>query len=111
MVDNYGAIERAATEEHALTYMVHNSIAAQDSHNLFTCIEESLTASARTAQYAESDSYTFRRRDVPGALQAGDDNEKQRDGLMFLWSIINRITSMRTATLSVLIDKSLTYLD
>jgi hypothetical protein len=85
--------------------MFHNSRASQDSFNLFTCLEASLTASARTALYAESDSYTFRRGDVIGAVQGGDDNEKRRDGLMFLWAIINRSTSMTTATLSVLIDQ------
>jgi hypothetical protein len=104
-IDNYGTITREAVEDHALTYMFHNSRAAQDSHNLFTCLESSLTASARTALYAESDSYTMRRGDVVGAVQGGDDNEQRRDGLMFLYAIINRTTSMTTATLSVLIDQ------
>jgi hypothetical protein len=105
MIDNYGTIERTSTEEHALTYMFHNSRAAQDSHNLFTCLKASLTVSARTALYAESDLYTFRRGDVPGALQGGDDNEKQKEGLMLVWLIINRSTSMTTAKLSELIDQ------
>jgi hypothetical protein len=42
---------------------------------------------------------------VVGAVAGGDNNEKRRDGLMFLWAINNRTTSMTTATLSVLIDQ------
>jgi hypothetical protein len=105
IIDNYGTMTRAAVDTHARTYMFHNTRAAQDSHNMFTCLEASLTASACTALYAESDTYTYRRGTVVGAVPGGDDNEKRRDGLMFLWAIINRTTSMTTATLSVLIDQ------
>jgi hypothetical protein len=104
-LDNYGTITREATNNHALTYMFHDTRAAQDSHNLFCCLESSLTASARASLYAESDVYTFRRGDVPGAAPGGVDDERRRDGLMFLWAIINRTTAMTTATLSVLIDQ------
>jgi hypothetical protein len=105
ILDNYGTITREATNNHSLGYMFHNTRAAQDSHNLFCCLEASLTNSARASLYAESDTYTFRRGDVPGAAPGGDDEERRRDGLMFLWSIINRTTAMTTATLSVLIDQ------
>jgi hypothetical protein len=105
IIDNYGTMTRAAVDTHARTYMFHNTQAAQDSHNKFTCLEASLTASARTALYAESETYTYRHGDVVGAVAGGDNNEKRRDGLMFLWALINRTTSMTTATLSVLIDQ------
>jgi hypothetical protein len=105
IIDNYGTVTKEATHQHALTYMFHNSRAAQDSHNMFCCLEASLSASARTALYAENDTYTYRRGDVPGAIAGGDNNEKQRDGLMFSWTIINRTTAMTTATVSVIIDQ------
>jgi hypothetical protein len=85
--------------------MFHNSRAAQDSYNMFACLEASLTTSARTSLYAKISTYTFRRGDVPVVVVGGDDNEKRSHGLLFLWSIINRTTSMTTATLSILIDQ------
>jgi hypothetical protein len=46
-----------------------------------------------------------RKRYIHLAVPGGDNNEKRRDRLMFLWIIINRTTAMTTATLSVLIDQ------
>jgi hypothetical protein len=39
--------------------------------------------------YAEQDKYTIRQGNVPNALPGGDPEERRRDGLMFLWCIIN----------------------
>jgi hypothetical protein len=63
----------------------------RNSGNLFHCLEASLTTEARATLYAESTTYTFRRGDHP-ALMVGvaDPEERRRDGLMFLWAVINR---------------------
>jgi hypothetical protein len=55
--------------------MYHNWRAAKDSHIMFCCLEALLSESARIAIYAESDTYTFRRGGVPGAVPGGDGNE------------------------------------
>jgi uncharacterized protein HemY len=78
---------------------------AQDSFNLYMCLEASLSTEARIAAYAESNTYTFRRGLVPGAVAGGDANERRRDGLMLLWTIINRTTEMTMATISVLMEQ------
>jgi hypothetical protein len=104
-IDKYGTMTRAAVNTHARIYMFHNTSATQNSHNMFICLKTSLTASARTTLYVESDTYTYRRGYVSGAVAGGANNEKRRDGLTFLWAIINHTTSMTTATLSVLIDQ------
>jgi hypothetical protein len=41
IIDNYGTMTRAAVDTHARTYMFQNTRAAQDSHNMFTCLEAS----------------------------------------------------------------------
>jgi hypothetical protein len=81
--------------------------AALDSNNLFHCLEASLTTEARATLYAESATYTYRRGDIAAHMvQPGaEDEEKRRDGLMFLWSIINRTTAKTTATITVLLKQ------
>jgi hypothetical protein len=105
IIENYGTITGASAQAKALTYMFHENRSAQDSHNLFMCLEASLSTEARITIYSESTSYTFRRGDVAGAVAGGDDKEKRRDGLMMLWTIINRTTAMTTATISVLLEQ------
>jgi hypothetical protein len=56
---------------------------AQDSHNMFCCLDASLSASARTEIYAESDTYTFRRGAVPGTVPGVKNSKKHRGGLIF----------------------------
>jgi hypothetical protein len=72
----------------------------------FTCLEASLTTEARATLYAESITYTFRRGDHPALMVAGaDPEERRRDGLMFLWAVINRTTAKTTATITVLLKQ------
>jgi hypothetical protein len=105
IVENYGTVTMATTRTKALTYMFSDTRQAQDSFNLYMCLEASLSTEARIAVYAESNTYTFQRGMVPGAVAGGDPNEQRRDGLMLLWTIVNRTTAMTTATISVLMEQ------
>jgi hypothetical protein len=105
VVENYGTVTMATTRTKALTYMFSDTRQAQDSFNLYMCLEASLSTEARIAVYAESNTYTFQRGMVPGAVAGGDPDEQRRDGLMLLWTIINRTTAMTTATISVLMEQ------
>jgi hypothetical protein len=107
-IDNYGVLSYASIEAHANTYMFRETRAAQDSHNCFCCLEASLTKDARTTLYAERDKYTIRRSTllaaVAGAnIPAGDPNERRRDGLLFLWCILDRTTAKTNATISTIV--------
>ena len=108
-IDNYGVLSFESIQAMAHTYMFREVRAAQDSHNCFCCLEASLTKDARTTLYAERDKYTIRR----GTLAAlpdgvniphgGDVNERCRDGLLFLWCILDRTTAKPNATISTIV--------
>jgi hypothetical protein len=104
-IEIYGTVSMATAQAKALTYMFANTRQAKDSFNLYMCLEASLSTEARIAAYAESSTYTFQRGQVPGAVAGGDPNEQRRDGLMMLWTIVNRTTAMTTATISVLMEQ------
>jgi hypothetical protein len=106
LLDNYGTITKEQVNQHALGIIFRETRAAQDSSNLFHCLETSLTTEARATLYAESATYTYRRGDHPALmLGAGDPEERRRDGLMFLWAIINLTTAKTTATITVLLKQ------
>jgi hypothetical protein len=108
-IDNYGVLSFESIQAMTHTYMFREVRAAQDSHNCFCCLEASLTKDARTTLYAERDKYTIRR----GTLAAlpdgvniphgGDVNERRRDGLLFLWCILDRTTAKTNATISTIV--------
>jgi hypothetical protein len=108
-IDNYGVLSFESIETMAHTYMFQEVRAAQDSHNCFCCLEASLTKDARTTLYAERDKYTIRRGTLAatpagaGIPQGGDINERRRDGLLFLWCILNRTTAKTNATISTIV--------
>jgi hypothetical protein len=60
-IDNYGVLTYDSIQAMAHAYMFREVRAAQDSHNMFCCLEASLTKDARTTLYAERDKYTLRR--------------------------------------------------
>jgi hypothetical protein len=63
-----------------------------------------LTQEARDTLYAESATYTYRRRDIQVPV-IGNADDKRRDGMMFLWTIINRTTARTNATIAVIIHQ------
>jgi hypothetical protein len=102
-LDNYGVITKEAVRTFVLTYMFQDTRAAQDSHNLYMCLEASLHKEARATLYAESENYTVQRSDVPNALPGGHIEERRRDGVLFLWMIVNRTTAKTNATISTIV--------
>jgi hypothetical protein len=105
VIENYGTVTMAPTRAKALTDMFSNTRQAQDSFNLYMCLEALLTTEARITAYAESNTETFQRVKVPGAIAGGDPDKQRQDGLMLLWTIINCTTAMTTATISVLMEQ------
>jgi hypothetical protein len=105
ILDNYGLLTEVMARDHAQTYMFFYNRAAQDSHNMYHCLEASLTPEARQILYSEQAKYTFRRADATNAPQVpnSDPEEKRRDGLMFLWCIIDRTTATTNATISTIL--------
>lgn len=105
MIENYGSITHQSVINHTNAYAFQNQRAAQDANNLFKCLEASLTEDALNTLYAEKDIYTVQRGDVPSAPIGGNDEEKIRDGVLFLWSIINHTTAKTNATISVIVEQ------
>ena len=105
LTDYYGTINQEAVKNKVLTYAFQDTRNAQDSSNLFQCLEHSLTDDALNTVHAEKESYTITRRDVPQANERGHPTDTFKDGLLFLWTIINRTTARTNATISVIIDK------
>jgi hypothetical protein len=85
------------------TYMFQDLRATQDSHKLFQCLEASVTPETWSVLYLERKKYTIRRGDVPNAIAGGDPEEIRRDGLIYLWCIINRTTTRTNATISTIV--------
>jgi hypothetical protein len=90
VLDNYGLLTEVMTRTHAESYMFFNNRAAQDSHNLYHCLESSLTPEARQILCSEQHKFTFRRADAVNAPVIPNSDpeekrreEKRRDGLMF----------------------------
>jgi hypothetical protein len=104
-IDNYGVLTYDSIQAMAHAYMFREVRAAQDSHNMFCCLEASLTKDARTTW----DKYTLRRGTIaalPAGAQipaGGDVNERRRDGLLFLWCILDRTTAKTNATISTIV--------
>jgi hypothetical protein len=96
MLDHYGMITEAEVVAKYNTYMFQGVTQAQDSHNIQGCLESSLTPEAQLVINADKEKYTVGRGDVPNA-PAGlgtSPEERCRDGLMCLYCIINRTTSI-----------------
>jgi hypothetical protein len=106
IIESYGTLSRESVEAAARAQIFAENRRTQDTINLFTCLEETLSQEARDTLYAESATYTYRRGDVQNNVQPGQDpNEKRRDGMMFLWTIINRTTARTNATSAVIIHQ------
>jgi hypothetical protein len=103
MIDNYGLITEDMVVAHMNTYMFQDIRATQDSHNSFQGLESSVTPETRSVLYAERKKYTIRRGDVPNAIAGGDAEELRRDGLIYLWCIINCTTTTTNATISTIV--------
>jgi hypothetical protein len=106
IIESYGSITRESIDAAAQAQIFAENRNTQDTINLFACLEETLTQEARDTLYAESEGYTYRRGDVQVPAIAGTDpNEKRRDGMIFLWTIINRTTARTNATVTVIIHQ------
>jgi hypothetical protein len=106
LIESYGTLTRQSIDAEARAHIFAENRRTQDTINLFACLEETLNQEARDTMYAESDTYTYRRGDILVPLPAGmDPEEKRRDGVMFLWSIINRTTARTNATIAVIIHQ------
>jgi hypothetical protein len=119
MLRHYGSLSYASVLQQVHSYAFRECRLAQDSKNLLNCLESSLSDDARTTVYAERKNYTIKRGDVDASqaliaaaipVPAGDADDEIRDGVLFLWSIINRTTAKTNATISGIIF-SLTHLD
>ena len=108
-IDNYGVVSYQSVQNKAFSYAFRGQRPNQDSHNCFCCLEASLTKDARTTLYAERDKYTITRGDVmatPAGLTippGGDPTERRRDGLLFLYCILDRTTAKTNATISTIV--------
>lgn len=106
LIDNYGALSDAIVRRHALTYAFQDVRAAQDSANLFTSLELSMTVSAWKTISAEKANFTIKRKELPAAQQIqGQENDEYRDGVLLLWTIINHTTAKTNATISVIVEQ------
>jgi hypothetical protein len=105
MMDHYGMITEAEVAAKYNTYMFQGIRQAQDSHNVQGCLESLLTPEARLVINADKDKYTVRRGDVlNGPTGPGISPEEQRrDGLMYLYCIINRTTAKTHATVTSIV--------
>lgn len=105
MIENYGTITKQSVIDHSLTYAFQNQRTSQDANNLFKCLESSLTEDALNTLYAEKEMYTLRRGDTATAPAGGNAEERFRDGVLFLWSIIDHTSAKTNATISVIIEQ------
>ena len=107
-IDNYGVVSYESVQNKVFSYAFRAQRQNQDSHNCFCCLEASLTKDARTTLYAEREKYTLTRGNVavtPAGLTipAGDPTERRRDGLLFLFCILDRTTAKTNATISTIV--------
>lgn len=108
---NYGTLTYASVLTHVQAYAFTDSRSAQDSTNLFNCLENTLTKEAMATMYAERQLYTLTRAGVvaagiaAGGLIPGADTDEFRDGVLFLWAVINRTTAQTNATISAIINQ------
>ena len=110
ILKNYGTLTHASMLTHANTYAFQESRLAQNSTNLFNCLEATLTKEALATVNAEQHLFTLKRISVvaanpAGAVPGGADNDEFRCGLLLLWSIINRTTAQTNATISAIINQ------
>jgi hypothetical protein len=114
MLRNYGTLTLPSVLAHAQAYAFTNQRQAQDSNNLFKCLESTLTEAAMRTMYAERHLYTLTRREVAAARAGvagapatlpGNDEDEFRDGVLMLWAIINRTTAQTNATISAIINQ------
>jgi hypothetical protein len=109
ILQNYGTLTYASVLAHANTYAFQDQRLAQNSTNLFNCLEASLTKEAMATMYAEKHLYTLTRGAVrlatPTLPVGGNDSDVYRDGLLMLWAVINRTTAQTNATISAIINQ------
>ena len=111
---NYGTLTYTSVLAHAQAYAFTTDRQAQDSNNLFKCLEATLTEEAMRTMYAERHLYTLKRGDIilaranvanaPATLPGRDDDEFS-DGVLMLWAVINRTTAQTNATISAIINQ------
>jgi hypothetical protein len=82
LLENYRTVTVATARAKAHTYMFQEARMAHESHNLFMCLEASLSSEARIAFYSDTSTYTLRLGDVLGEVVGRDQEKKRRDGLM-----------------------------
>ena len=110
ILQNYGTLTYASVLAHTYTYAFQDVRLAQNSTNLFNCLEATLSKDAMSTIYAEQHLYTLKRGVVRaatpvGTIVGGNDNDVYRDGLLMLWTVINRTTAQTNATISAIINQ------
>lgn len=111
ILKNYGTLTHASALTHANKYAFQESRLAQNSTNLFNCLEATLTKEALAIVNAEQHLFTLTHGNVVlanpavGAVPAGAATDEFRCGLLLLWSIINRTTAQTNATISAIINQ------
>jgi hypothetical protein len=105
IVESYGTLTRAAIDAAARARIFADTRHTQDTITLFASLEETLTQEARDTLYTESANYTTYRWGDTQVPVVGNADDKRRDGMMFLWTIINRTTAWTNATITVIIHQ------
>jgi hypothetical protein len=108
---NYGSITYNSVLAHAQSYAFQNVRLAQNSTNLFNCLEATLTNDATATVNAEHHIFTLKRAAVVATQPAGTvypagaATDEFRDGLLLLWVIINRTNAQTNAAISAIINQ------
>ena len=108
---NYGSITYNSVLAHAQSYAFQDVRLAQNSTNLFNCLEATLTNDATATVNAEHHIFTLKRSDVVATqpqgtvYPAGAATDEFRDGLLLLWVIINRTNAQTNAAISAIINQ------
>ena len=111
VLKNYGTITYPDILAHAQSYAFQDVRLAQNSTNLFNCLEATLTDDAMAAVNTEHHVFTLNR-GVTVATQpattvypAGNATDEFRDGLLLLWVVFNRTNAQTNATISAIINQ------
>ncbi len=108
---NYGSITYNSVLAHAQSYAFQDVRLAQNSTNIFNCLEATLTNDATATVNAEHHIFTLKRAAVVSSqpagtiYPAGTATDEFRDGLLLLWVIINRTNAQTNAAISAIINQ------
>jgi hypothetical protein len=113
LLRNYGSLSRADILAFIATYAFREGRLVQNSVNLFNCLESTLTPEALNILYADRHVFTVKYSEIsamqptpnPNPMANGNPDDEFRDGVLFLWAIINRTTAQTNATVTSILDQ------